>query len=173
MDWLFQSWETILESMASAFIIYVAVIALSRMVGLRSFAKMNTFDFAITIAIGSVIASTVMGTASVLRGVISMATLLTLQVIVAWLKSRYDAVSNIADNTPLLLMDGETILHDNLKASRVTVDDLRGKLREANVIELKEIRAVVLENTGDVSVLHAADQDVELADWLLEGVRRS
>ena len=172
MDWLFKDWDIIWQSMVSALIIYAAVIVLSRIVGLRSFAKMNTFDFAITVAVGSIIASTVMGSASATRGVAAMTTLLFLQMLIAWLKSRFDAVSQVADNTPLLLMDGEEILYDNLKASRVTIDDLRGKLREANVIELKEIRAVVLENTGDVSVLHAADEDVELADWLLEGVKR-
>ena len=172
MDWLFQSWDTIAQSMLTALLIYLAVIGLSRIIGLRSFAKMNTFDFSITIAIGSIIASTIMGSASALRGIIAMATLLTLQAIIAYLKSRFDAISEVADNTPMLLMDGKTILYDNLKKTRVTVDDLRGKLREANVIELREVRAVVLENTGDVSVLHAADQDVELAEWLLEGVRR-
>ena len=173
MEWLFDGWDPIWKSMVTALIVYVAVILFSRIVGLRSFAKMNTFDFAITIAVGSVIASTIMGSASAVKGLMAMATLFTLQTIVAFLKSRFQAVNDVADNTPLLLMDGETILHENLKASRVTVDDLRGKLREANVIELKEVRAVVLENTGDVSVLHASDPDVELADWLLKGVKRT
>ena len=172
MDWFFENWGVIGNSMLTALIIYGTVILLSRIVGLRSFAKMNTFDFAITIAIGSIIASTVMGGASAMRGVIAMATLLGLQTIIAWAKVRFKAVSNVADNTPLLLMDGETILYDNMKAAMVTIDDLRGKLREANVIEMSQVRAVVLENTGDVSVLHASDPDVTLADWLLEGVRR-
>ena len=36
----------------------------------------------------------------------------------------------------------------------MTEADLRAKLREANVLAMDEIRAVVMESTGDVSVLH-------------------
>jgi len=50
--------------------------------------------------------------------------------------------------------------------SRVTEDDVRAKLREANVFNYHEVEAVVLETTGDVSVLHGGsnfDNDL-LAD---------
>ena len=53
-------------------------------------------------------------------------------------------------NTPLLLMKGGEILHDNLSKANVSKGDLYGKLREANVISFKEIRAVVFEVTGDI-----------------------
>ena len=39
----------------------------------------------------------------------------------------------------------------------IDVDDLRAKLREANVIHMGQVRAVVFETTGDVSVLHGGD----------------
>lgn len=172
MEWVFKDWDIIGQTVVTTLVLFVFIIAITRLVGLRSFAKMNTFDFAVTIAIGSVIANGISSGASIVRSMVGVTALLLLQVIVAWAKRRFSWVGRVADNTPLLLMDGETILEENLTKARVTEADLRAKLREANVIELKEIRAVVLENTGDVSVLHAADQDIELADWLLEGVRR-
>lgn len=46
------------------------------------------------------------------------------------------------------------------------------KLREANVLDLSQVRAVVFESTGDIAVLHTTDSDQELKDWLLEGVGR-
>ena len=67
------------------------------------------------------------------------------------------------------MKDGE-IYYDNLKKARVTESDLRGKLREANVIQLSEVRAVVFETTGDVSVLHSADKKLE--DWIIKDVNR-
>ena len=42
-------------------------------------------------------------------------------------------------------------------------------LREANALQLSQVRAVILEDTGDVSVLHGPE---EVDDELLEGVRR-
>lgn len=75
------------------------------------------------------------------------------------------------DNTPLLLRDGPTILEHNLIKAQVINGDLRAKLREANVIKLSQVRAVVFETTGDISVLHTADEGKELKDWLLKDVK--
>jgi len=49
---------------------------------------------------------------------------------------------------------------------------LYSKLREANVIQFSQVKAVVFEATGDISVLHVGDEDLELEDELLTGVKR-
>lgn len=75
------------------------------------------------------------------------------------------------DNSPLLLMDGPTVIEDNLRKARVTRGDLRSKLREANVTRLSQVRAVVFETTGDISVLHEkGDEKMDL--WLMKDVLR-
>ena len=152
--------------------IYIAIILYTRLAGKRSFSKMSSFDFAMTVAVGSMIATTVLSkSVSLWEGVIGLAAVYILQISVALLR-RFSVVQKIVDNPPLLLMDGTTILHDNLKKARVTEEDLRSKLREANVIRLKEVRAVIFEATGDISVMHTGDDDEELEDWLIKGVRR-
>lgn len=152
--------------------IYGAVILATRLQGLRSFSKMSAFDFAMTIAVGSVIASTLLSPSpSLVRGVTGVAALFALQRLVAWLRIRGFA-DDIVDNRPLLLMDGPRMLEDNLRSAMITESDLRAKLREANVIRLRQVRAVVLEATGDISVLHTGDSETALEDALLEGVRR-
>ena len=50
------------------------------------------------------------------------------------------------------MYDGK-VIDKALNVSRVAESDLF-KLREANVLELNQVRAVVLETTGDISVLH-------------------
>lgn len=150
--------------------IYVAVILFTRIAGKRSFSKMSSFDFAMTVAIGSILASTVLSSSvSLLQGIVGLAAVYALQISAAILR-RFKFFSNLIDNEPLLLMDGSTILQHNLKKARVTNDDLRAKLREANVINLSQVRAVVFETTGDISVLHAGDAKI-LEDWLLKDVQ--
>jgi len=51
------------------------------------------------------------------------------------------------------MWDGK-ILHKKLKSCNVGEDDLIAKLREANVHDFNEVKAVILESTGDVSVIH-------------------
>jgi uncharacterized membrane protein YcaP (DUF421 family) len=80
-------------------------------------------------------------------------------------------MEKVVDNEPLVLMAGDRILRDNLNKSRVTENDLWAKLREANVLDPQEVRAVVLETTGDISVLHGQPDRVALHPCLLRGVR--
>ena len=171
MNTLFKtSWDTIFTITLSALGIYLAVILLTRICGKRSFSKMSSFDFAMTVAIGSILASTILSNSvSLVEGVVGLGMVYILQLSVATLR-RSSNVEKLIDNSPLLLMDGTKILHENLKKARVTESDLRSKLREANVLELSQIRAVVFEATGDIAVLHSKDENVELEDWLMEGV---
>ncbi len=69
----------------------------------------------------------------------------------------------------MLLMQNGRILQDNLSSTNVGEDALIAKLREANVIDFSEVLAVVLETTGDMSVLHTAEDKI-LMEKLLQGV---
>ncbi len=170
--WFEASGTSLLAISITAIGIYVAVILFTRIAGKRSFSKMSSFDFAMTVAIGSILASTILSkSVSLLQGVVGLAMVYILQISIAILR-RSTHVEKIIDNTPLMLMNGTQILHENLKKARVTESDLRSKLREANVLELSQVRAVVFEATGDISVLHTKDQNVELEDWIIQGVVR-
>ena len=169
---LSSSGSTLMLITVSALGIYTAVILLTRFFGKRSFSKMSSFDFASTIAVGSIIASTILSSdVSLLEGFTGLLIVYLMQSLIAFLR-RYESFQNIVDNRPILLMDREEILHSNLQRARVTEDDLRAKLREANVIEMSEVRAVIFESTGDVAVLHASDKNKKVDDWLLKGVER-
>lgn len=147
--------------LVSALVIYVSVIAATRIVGLRSFSKMSAFDFAMTVAIGSIIATVATGSVALLDGLIAVVILYAAQFSVSWLRRRSD-VLGIVDNRPLLLMHDGIVLQAHLDRARISDADLRGKLREANVGAVSEVQAVVLETTGDISVLTGDHLDASL-----------
>jgi len=64
------SWQTIGVLVVSAAAVYAAVILLTRLSGARSLAKMSSFDFGATVAIGSTVSSVALGTAPLLSGVV-------------------------------------------------------------------------------------------------------
>jgi uncharacterized membrane protein YcaP (DUF421 family) len=172
LSWITTSWTAILMIILSSIGIYIALIAFTRIAGLRSFSKMSSFDFAITVSFGSIIANTVTAKSPpLLLGAVSLGSLYILQIIVARFRGNSTIMSKMVDNDPLLLMDGPEILYDNLKMAEVTEDDLRAKLREANVIQMDQVKAVVMEATGDVSVLHEGG-DLALEAVLLKNVKR-
>ena len=169
-NYLLSEPEELLMVVISAVVIYLAVILFTRIFGLRSFSKMSSFDFAMTVAIGSLIASVTISTTSLMNGVVGLLVIYTLQLSVAFLR-RKKFVEKAVDNRPMLLMRNGEILEENMREVRVTKDDLRSKLREANVFNYNQVRAVVMETTGDISVLHSSDENEVLDGDLLQDVR--
>lgn len=160
----------------SALAMVAGTVMYARIVGLRSFSKMTNFDFAITVATGSVIGSVILSTGtaySVGNGMLAVGSLFLVQALIAYLRTRSSAFTGVVDNDPLLLMGpGGELLEENLRASRVRASDVYAKLREANVLQLSEVHCVVLETTGDISVLHGSDGSVAVDDAILDGVRQ-
>ncbi|GAB5534974.1 MAG: DUF421 domain-containing protein [Rubricoccaceae bacterium] len=171
-SWFVTSPDAVLGVVLSTLAIYVVLIALLRLAGLRSFSKMSSFDFAVTVAIGSVIASTVLTPSPpMLQAAIALASLFGVQYSIAWLRKRTSWMEHLVDNEPLILMTREGMVRENMKRARVTEHDVWAKLREANVLAVDQIRAVVFETTGDISVLHGDPDGPQLEACLLSGVR--
>ncbi|MCW9037026.1 YetF domain-containing protein [Altibacter sp.] len=170
--WFEISIPSFIAVIISSIAIYIAVILFTRLFGKRSFSKMSSFDFAMTVAIGSIIATTILSkSVSLVEGVIGLLAVYVLQLSAALLR-RWKLFQKLIDNQPLLLMDGQQILDKNLQKARVTEGDLRSKLREANVLDLNEVRAVVFETTGDIVVLHTTNAQKQVNQWLLKDVNR-
>ena len=96
-----------------------------------------------------------------------------LQLAVSHLRARRRAAERAVDNRPILLMgEGGVLRHRNLRVARVTEDDLRTHLRAANVSDPADVRAVVMEGTGTIHVLHGAHPALtEERPWILDNVR--
>lgn len=162
--------KTMALVVGSVFGIFSIIIIITRIFGLRTFAKMSSFDFASTIAIGSILASIIMNQdQSLVKGGLALVTIIAFQTLFSFLVRKNSWFKSLFTNKPqLIMLDGE-ILHDNLKKCNVGVSDLMAKLREANVHELSEVQAVIFESTGDISVLHSSDKN-SVEDILLRDV---
>ena len=152
-DQIWTSWTDAAAVIVSAILMVVATIVIIRVAGLRSLSKMSSFDFAVTVAIGSIIASVVATSTPVANGVLGVGALLGVQAVIALMRQRTGLDAAI-DNTPVLLMRDGEFFEVAMASVRVTRSDVIAKLREANVLQLDAVRAVVLETTGDISVLH-------------------
>jgi len=106
-----------------------------------------------------------------LKGTVAVLCILGFQQLFSYGKRHFDWLENIGENNPILLMRNGEILVDNLQKSGVTRADLMAKLREANVLQLSEVKAVIFETTGDVSVLHG-EKETAVEKCLLEGIRQ-
>lgn len=168
--WTFASLPILIKVLLSILVIFTVIIVITRISGLRTFAKMSSFDFASTIAMGSILASVVINTnQSLLKGGVALAGIVAFQSFFAFMTRKFKILDRWFTNAPMLLMYQGEILLENLSKTNVGEDDLIAKLREANAMNFAEVHAVILESTGDMSVLHSADKSTFDAR-LLQGV---
>ncbi len=171
-NWLIASLPILGKTLLSVLVIFTIIIIIAKLAGLRTFAKMSSFDFASTIAIGSILASVVLdGGQSLAKGTVALAGVVAFQYFFSVLARKNAKFRDFFTNSPMLLMKDGEILYENLSKTNVGESELLAKLREANAFKLSEVKAVVLESTGDISVLHT-ESDKEIEDFLLKGVRR-
>lgn len=145
------------------------VVLLVRVNGLRSFSKMTNFDFVMTVAVGSLLASASQTNSwnAFFQAMIAMAALFLVQFVTARLRRYSDKIEALMQNKPVILMRDVEIIDTALAETRVARSALMAKLREANILDMQQVRAVVLETTGDISVLRGN----HCSQGMLEGTK--
>lgn len=157
-DALFTSWPAILRVVVTCVLAYVAVVALVRISGKRTLAQLNAFDWIVTVAFGSMLATTVLSDeVALLDGVAAFVTLATLQFVVTWGSTRVRRMQRLVKNEPALLVHRGELLADALRRERISEDEIFQALRASGAASLDDVGAVVLETNGEVSVLRRAE----------------
>ena len=165
---LFESWASLGHTALAALAGYVMLIAVLRISGKRTLAKLNAFDLVVTVALGSTLASVITSDRLPLaNGLLALGLLVLLQYSVAWMNLRSSWVRRLVKSDPTLLVSRGVMLHDALRQSRVAADEILAALRSAGLQRLEDAAAVVLETDGSLSVLterSAADGASTLRD---------
>ncbi len=94
---------------------------LLRVTGKRSLAQLNAFDFIVTVAIGSTLASVIVTTTVALaEGMLALSLLAVLQLVVAWLSVRSPALQHAVTAAPTFLLRDGQVLPATLEQQRIT-----------------------------------------------------
>ena len=170
-NWIFATLPVLLKVLITVVAIFSIIILLTRISGLRTFAKMSIIDFASTIAVGSILATVIMNSdQSIFKGAIALAGVVAFQSLLSLVIRKSEFIRKLLSNKPILLMYQGKILEENMAKANVSKYELIAKLREANALNFDQVLAVVLETTGDMSVLHSS-QNTQLSSIMLKGVK--
>nr|WP_298375822.1 YetF domain-containing protein [uncultured Halomonas sp.] len=156
-DIFFSGWPALFRVAVSAVIGYITLVALLRISGRRTLAKMNAFDLVVTVALGSVLASIILSkSVTLFQGALALALLIGMQYAVTWSSVRMSWVRQLVTGEPALLFYQGQALPDALRKARVTQDELQAAVRASGLIDMSEVQAVVLETDGSFSVMSNA-----------------
>jgi uncharacterized membrane protein YcaP (DUF421 family) len=150
----FDDWTGIWRTLLVGALAYAALIALVRVAGKRTLAKMNAFDFVVTVALGSTLATTILSEdVSLARGVLALALLVGLQFVITWSSVRVGSIRAVVTGEPALLLHRGVVLPGALRRERVTETEVRAAVRTAGIASVDDVEAVVLETDGSFSVV--------------------
>jgi uncharacterized membrane protein YcaP (DUF421 family) len=150
----FDGWDGLLRVALVGASAYFALLLMLRASGKRTLSKMNAFDFVVTVAIGSTLATVMLSkTVALAEGVLALALLISLQYLITWLSVRSPAVDRLVKSEPSLLLRGGKFLRGAMRRARVTEVELLAAVRSHGESELENVAAIVLETDGSFSVI--------------------
>lgn len=154
----FQSWDHVIRVAITIVVVYPGLILLMRLYGKRSLAKLNMFDFIITVALGSTFASVVVSKdVTVMDGIVAFGLLLTAQYSITFTSLRFEPFEKLIKSDPTLVFANGDFLEDDMKAVRVSKPEITSAIRKQGIACMDDVYAVVLETNGELSVINRAD----------------
>ena len=139
-------------------LLYLVLIAVIRTMGKRQVGQMEPSEFVVTMLVAN-LASIPMqdGGIPLLSGLVPMLTVLGLELILSWLTMRSIFFRKLLCGKPVILIDNGKVLRENLRRTRVTMDELTGHLREKDVLDISTVQYAILETNGNLSVFPFAE----------------
>lgn len=164
----FDSWQGLGRVLLVGFFAYAGLVLLLRVSGNRTLSKLNAFDFVVTIALGSTLATVLLSKSVALaEGLLAFGLLIGLQFVVTWGSVRSARFSSLLRSEPVLLCRDGAFLPQAMRRARIIQADVLAVLRSEGVSALEEVEAVILESDGTLTVLRRTEhpkttlQDVE------------
>ena len=134
-------------------ILYLVLIAVIRLMGKRQIGQMEPSEFVVTMLVAN-LASIPMqdGGIPLYSGLVPIVTVLGVELVLSALSLRSVKFRRLLCGKPVILIENGNILQENLRSTRVTLDELTGHLREKDILDLTTVQYAILETNGNLSV---------------------
>lgn len=156
----FDNPQTLLRTVIIAILTYPILVLLLRLSGKRTLSKMNAFDFVVTVALGSTLATVLLSKdVSLVQGVSALLLLVGLQFLITWSSVRISWMRRFVTGEPSMLLYRGQYPEQSMKRCRITEDEVRAAIRSQGLSVLDEVEAVVLETDGTLSVVKQSEPE--------------
>ena len=133
--------------------LYLILIAVVRIMGKRQIGEMEASEFVVTMLVANLAAIPMQdGGIPLYSGLVPILTVLGVELVLSSLSLRSIRLRRLLCGKPVILIENGRILQENLRATRVTLDELIGHLREKDVLDIQTVQYAILETNGNLSV---------------------
>ena len=134
-------------------LLYGVLIMVIRLMGKRQIGQMEPSEFVVTMLVANLASIPMQDSAIPLfSGLVPILTVLGVELVLSALSLRSIRLRKILCGKPVILIENGIILQENLRKTRVTLDELTGHLREKDVLDPRAVQFAILETNGNLSV---------------------
>lgn len=153
---MFELSTPIWELVARGAIMFAVVLGLMRLVGKRQLGQVTPFDLTVLMLISEAASDALRGgDESITAAAIVIATMLTLNLGIGFLSTRFKLFDRVVEGQPEILISKGKVDYEKLFDLQVTRNELLSALRDQGCISPKEVELAVLETNGKISVRKA------------------
>ena len=165
MTIFFSNWEGLLRILILGVATYAGLVALLRISGTRTLSKMNSFDFIVTVALGSTFASALLQrTVGLADALLALGLLIGMQWVTTWLSVRHRGFDRLVKSEPVVLFAHGEFLRDAMRRAHVTPEEVEAGMRAQGFGSRDEVQFVVLETNGEIAAAGWPDVERRAAD---------
>lgn len=134
-------------------LLYLLLIIVIRLMGKRQIGQMEPTELVVAMLVADLAAIPMQDDAIPLySGMVPILTILALELLFSVLSMRSVKLRRLLTGKPVILIDNGKVLQQNLRRTRVTLDELTEYLRENNVMDIQTVQYAILETSGSLSV---------------------
>ena len=134
-------------------LLYLVLIFSIRLMGKRQIGQMEASEFVVTMLVANLASIPMQDSAiPLLSGLVPILVVLGMELVMSCLILKSVRFRKLLCGKPVILIDNGKILYENLQATRVTMDELTGHLRQKDVLDIQSVQYAILETDGSLSV---------------------
>ena len=134
-------------------IIYLVLIAAVRLMGKRQIGQLEASEFVVTMLAANLAALPIEDPDfSMVEGITAIVVIVILERILSVAAMRSIRFRKLLCGKPVILIENGKILRENLRRTRVHLDELSEHLRQRGVMDIRTVRYAILETDGSLSV---------------------
>jgi uncharacterized membrane protein YcaP (DUF421 family) len=137
-----------------ALVMFIFVWLVTRAVGRRELSTLQPFDLILLIVLGDLIQQGVtQNDFSVTGAMLAIGTVGAMTVLFSWLAFRFPRVQPILEGDPVVLVEHGKTIDRNLRANRITLEELAAQARLKQIAHIEDVEWGVLETSGQISFI--------------------
>ncbi|MFA6180389.1 MAG: YetF domain-containing protein [Candidatus Methylopumilus sp.] len=141
------------ELVARALVVYMFLILLLRITGKRQIGQLSPFDLVLLLILSNAVQNSMnAGDNSLVGGLISAVTLVTVNYLVGLVTFKSKKLEEVIEGRPQLLIHEGKLLEEVMTDAKLTRHELDSTLRQSGYFAIKDVKLAILEPNGTVSV---------------------